>query len=81
MRTARHLSTMFDSITKIDTDTREILRWEGPHGHTPGEAIFVPRPATVGEEVLCEDDGISCLVLFSTGLTGRVTCCAWTQGV
>ncbi len=72
----RALSTLFDSIAKIDVDTREVLRWEGPKGHTPGEAIFVPRPRTgkveggdgkgegdVGEE----DDG----VLLSVVLDGE----------
>jgi torulene dioxygenase len=66
---SRALSTGFDAIVKIDTDTRELLRWEGPHGHTPGEAIFVPRPAAAagGEEVVvAEDDG----VLLSVVLDG-----------
>lgn len=58
----RALSTLFDAIVKIDTDTREVLQWEGPRGHTPGEAIFVPRP---GEGA--EDDG----VLLSVVLDGE----------
>lgn len=61
----RVLATLFDAIAKIDTETRELLQWEGPHGHTPGEAIFVPRPAADGEE-LDEDDG----VLLSVVLDG-----------
>lgn len=69
MLTSRGLSTLFDSITKINTDTQELLRWEGPHGHTPGEAIFVPRPrpstaSTAGDEVLDEDDGVVLSVIL-----------------
>ncbi|KAK3300904.1 retinal pigment epithelial membrane protein-domain-containing protein [Chaetomium fimeti] len=70
---SRVLSTLFDGIAKIDTETRELLRWEGPRGHTPGEAIFVPRPATAaataddGDGVVPdEDDG----VLLSVVLDG-----------
>ncbi|KAK0753536.1 beta,beta-carotene 9',10'-dioxygenase [Schizothecium vesticola] len=63
---SRVLSTMFDGIAKVDTETRESLRWEGRKGHTPGEAIFVPRPGTDGE-VVEEDDG----VLLSVVLDGE----------
>ncbi|KAK4207025.1 carotenoid cleavage dioxygenase 1 [Rhypophila decipiens] len=62
--TSRGLSTFFDSITKVDTDTQEVLRWEGPHGHTPGEAIFVPRPPASAGEVLDEDDGVLLSVIL-----------------
>lgn len=54
-------STLFDSIIKTDTVTREVLQWNNNRGHTPGEAIFVPRPG--GES---EDDG----VLLSVVLDG-----------
>ena len=64
--TSRFLSTMFDSITKVDTETRELLRWEGPHGHTPGEAVFVPHPGGDGE-VLGEDDGVLLSVVLDGG--------------
>ncbi|KAK5652829.1 hypothetical protein OQA88_9495 [Cercophora sp. LCS_1] len=63
---SRGLSTFFDAIVKIDTETREVLQWEGPRAHTPGEAIFVPRPAADGETV-DEDDG----VLLSVVLDGE----------
>ncbi|KAG7294563.1 hypothetical protein NEMBOFW57_004639 [Staphylotrichum longicolle] len=65
---SRALSTLFDAIAKIDTETRELLQWEGPRGHTPGEAIFVPRPtaATADGAVPDEDDG----VLLSVVLDG-----------
>ncbi|KAL1835557.1 hypothetical protein VTJ49DRAFT_6489 [Mycothermus thermophilus] len=63
---SRVLSTLFDAIVKVDTDTRELLLWEGPRGHTPGEAIFVPRPATADGVVPDEDDG----VLLSVVLDG-----------
>jgi torulene dioxygenase len=65
MVVSRVLSTMLDAIIKLDTETRELLQWEGPKGHTPGEAIFVPRPAA-DAEMLDEDDG----VLLSVVLDG-----------
>ncbi|KAK3347308.1 carotenoid oxygenase [Neurospora tetraspora] len=58
----RGRSTLTDAIVKTDTDTREVLFWDNPKGHIPGEAIFIPRP--VGEE---EDDG----VLLSLVLDGE----------
>lgn len=54
-------STLLDTIVKTDTVTREAISWNNPTGHTPGEAIFVPRPD--GQE---EDDG----VLLSVVLDG-----------
>ncbi|KAK4442836.1 carotenoid oxygenase [Podospora aff. communis PSN243] len=63
---SRGMSTMFDAIAKVDTETRESLQWQGPKGHTPGEAIFVPWPAGDGK-VLDEDDG----VLLSIVLDGE----------
>ncbi|PSR78977.1 carotenoid cleavage dioxygenase 1 [Coniella lustricola] len=54
-------STLVDTIAKTDTVTREAILWNNPTGHTPGEAIFVPRPGS--EE---EDDG----VLLSVVLDG-----------
>ncbi|KAK4118734.1 carotenoid cleavage dioxygenase 1 [Parathielavia appendiculata] len=72
MLVSRGLSTLFDAIAKMDVDRREVLRWEGPRGHTPGEAVFVPRPRTEdnGDEVREEeeeDDG----VLLSIVLDGE----------
>ncbi|EGO54947.1 hypothetical protein NEUTE1DRAFT_147619 [Neurospora tetrasperma FGSC 2508] len=58
----RGRGTITDAIVKTDTVTREALFWDNPKGHTPGEAIFVPRPG--GEE---EDDG----VLLSLVLDGE----------
>ncbi|KAK7912081.1 hypothetical protein PG985_014562 [Apiospora marii] len=57
-------STLLDGLGKTDLETRETLYWDNPRGHTPGEAIFVPRPgdAAVAEE----DDG----VLLSVVLDG-----------
>lgn len=49
----RGRSTLTDAIVKTDIETREVLFWDNPKGHTPGEAIFIPRPG--GEE---EDDGV-----------------------
>ncbi len=57
----RGLSTLTDTIAKTDIETRETLYWNNPKGHTPGEAIFIPRPG--GAE---EDDG----VLLSVVLDG-----------
>ncbi|EEY21492.1 carotenoid cleavage dioxygenase [Verticillium alfalfae VaMs.102] len=61
----RGYSTLYDGIAKTDTQTREVLVWSGPTGHTPGEAIFVPRPSTV-DKPSREDDG----VLLSVVLDG-----------
>lgn len=58
----RGLSTLLDGIVKTDTETREALLWDPPHGHTPGEAIFVGRPGSTEE-----DDG----VLLSVVLDGH----------
>ncbi|KAK8079152.1 carotenoid cleavage dioxygenase 1 [Apiospora phragmitis] len=37
-------STLLDGLGKTDLETRETVYWDNPRGHTPGEAIFVPRP-------------------------------------
>lgn len=55
-------STFVDTIVKTDTVTREILQWNNAAGHTPSEAIFVPRPGSEDE-----DDG----VLLSVVLDGH----------
>lgn len=55
-------STFLDTLVKTDTVTRETLQWDNTAGHTPGEAIFVPRPGGVDE-----DDG----VLLSLVLDGH----------
>ncbi|RYP86404.1 hypothetical protein DL770_004909 [Monosporascus sp. CRB-9-2] len=65
----RGYSTMLDSLAKTDLETRETLYWDNPDGHTPGEAIFVPRPKGPGDQgrgELDEDDG----VLLSVVLDG-----------
>lgn len=62
----RGLSTFLDGIVKTDTRTREAVVWEGPPGHTPGEAIFVPRPRAEKGPENEEDDG----VLLSVVLDG-----------
>ncbi|KAK4062912.1 hypothetical protein Trihar35433_8707 [Trichoderma harzianum] len=59
----RGLYLFADSIAKTDTHTQGALIWSGPKGHSPGEAIFVPRPG--GTE---EDDG----VLLSVVLDGTL---------
>ncbi|KAJ2982020.1 hypothetical protein NUW58_g6539 [Xylaria curta] len=63
-------STLHDTIVKTDLLMRRTLSWRGPAGHTPGEAIFIPRPkyprdkgGDGGED---EDDG----VLLSVVLDG-----------
>ncbi|RKU46692.1 hypothetical protein DL546_008732 [Coniochaeta pulveracea] len=62
--TVRGISTLVDSIVKTDMETQEALIWNNPKGHTPGEAIFVPRPG--GTE---EDDGVLLSVVLN-GSTG-----------
>jgi torulene dioxygenase len=61
----RGLSTVADALCKTDTQTGDVVFWSGPLGHTPGEAIFIPKPVLEGEE-LEEDDG----VLLSVVLDG-----------
>jgi torulene dioxygenase len=51
-----------DGLVKTDTLTRDALYWRPPHGHSPGEAVFVPRPGAQNE-----DDG----VLLSVVLDGH----------
>lgn len=62
---SRGLSTMVDAIAKTDTETKGALLWAPEKGHTPGEAIFVPRPGA--EE---EDDGVLLSVVLD-GTKGR----------
>lgn len=64
--TNRGLSTVADALVKTDTETGDVLIWSGPRGHTPGEAIFIPKPVQDGE-TLAEDDG----VLLSLVLDGE----------
>ncbi|KAK4171974.1 carotenoid oxygenase [Triangularia setosa] len=59
-------STMMDGIVKTDMATRKALFWDIPKGHSPGEAIFVPRPRAELEDEQGEDDG----VLLSVVLDG-----------
>ena len=58
--TDRAACTFVDGLVKYDMDSHVPLIWER-HGHSPGEAIFVPNPA--GHD---EDDG----VLLSVVLDG-----------
>ncbi|TPX13795.1 uncharacterized protein E0L32_005739 [Thyridium curvatum] len=58
----RGRSTLFDGLAKVDMETRDVLMWAGPPGHSPGEAIFLGRPGAEGE-----DDG----VLLSVVLDGE----------
>lgn len=57
----RGLSSFLDGISKVDTQTKEVIYWDNAKGHTPGEAIFVANP-----EGTQEDDG----VLLSVVLDG-----------
>jgi len=59
--TDRGSSTFVDGLVKYDMDTKTPIFWE-QHGHSAGEAIFVPDPA--GKH---EDDG----VLLSVVLDGH----------
>ncbi|KAJ6782870.1 hypothetical protein PWT90_07964 [Aphanocladium album] len=49
----RGLATVADALVKTDLRTGDALIWCGARGHSPGEAIFVPRPGAVDE-----DDGV-----------------------
>ncbi|KAH8902319.1 hypothetical protein BR93DRAFT_260731 [Coniochaeta sp. PMI_546] len=56
---ARGFSSLLDSLVKTDIDTGDVIFWNGPHGHTPGEAIFVARPGGTAE-----DDGVLLVVVL-----------------
>lgn len=43
-------STFMDGLCKVDVETGEGIQWENPAGHSPGEAIFVPRPGAEAED-------------------------------
>ncbi|KAL7623582.1 hypothetical protein AAE478_007265 [Parahypoxylon ruwenzoriense] len=69
----RGRSTLLDSIVKTDLVTRKAVFWDNLKGHTPGEAIFVPRPRSRDDDEndgedrdMDEDDG----VLLSVVLDG-----------
>lgn len=59
-------STLFDSILKYDVRDRTGCTWSR-HGHTPGEPIFVPDPASAEDE---EDSGILLSVVLD-GVAGK----------
>lgn len=56
---ARGFSSVLDSLVKTDMNTGDVVFWNGPHGHTPGEAIFVARPGATEE-----DDGVLLVVVL-----------------
>ncbi|KAI0427678.1 carotenoid oxygenase [Xylaria sp. FL1042] len=64
-------STLHDTIVKTDLMTRQTLSWRGPRGHTPGEAIFVPRSKHLGgKDTNYQDDDEDDGVLLSIILDG-----------
>ncbi|KAI0006848.1 carotenoid oxygenase [Xylariaceae sp. FL0662B] len=70
-------SSLFDTIVKTDLETRETVFWDNAKGHTPGEAIFVPRPKAHndGDKDLGEDDGVLLsVVLDGIGKTSYLVC-------
>jgi torulene dioxygenase len=60
----RSKSTFVDGLGKFDAQMKTTLFWE-QHGHSPGEAIFVPNPE--GE---AEDDGVLLSVVLD-GIKGN----------
>ncbi|TGJ84735.1 hypothetical protein E0Z10_g4006 [Xylaria hypoxylon] len=73
----RGYSTLHDSIVKTDLSTRQTVSWRGPTGHTPGEAIFVPRPNPPrgGDRDGDEDDGVLLsVILDGFGKTSYLVC-------
>ncbi|KAI1419295.1 carotenoid oxygenase [Xylaria sp. FL1777] len=75
----RGYSTLYDTIVKTDLVTRQTISWQGPRGHTPGEAIFVPCPRQLGDGDgdgdKNEDDGILLsVVLDGFGKTSYLIC-------
>ncbi|KAI0189948.1 carotenoid oxygenase [Xylaria flabelliformis] len=72
-------STLHDAIVKTDLSTRQTIFWQGPAGHTPGEAIFVPRPKQftgANEDTeRDEDDGVLLsVILDGYGKTSYLVC-------
>ncbi|KAK7964282.1 carotenoid cleavage dioxygenase 1 [Apiospora saccharicola] len=63
-------STLLDGLGKTDLETRETLYWDNPRGHTPGEAIFVPRPDAVEED----DGALLSIVLDGYGKNSYLLC-------
>lgn len=57
-------SVLFDGIVKYDTKTHETKVWR-VHGHTAGEAIFVPDPESA------EEDGGVLLTVVLDGYEGK----------
>lgn len=57
---ARGFTSVVDGLAKTDMETGTVVFWNGPHGHTPGEAIFVARPDGSGDE----DDGVLLVVVL-----------------
>ncbi len=57
-------STFVDSLVKYDVETRTVKRWS-KHGHTAGEAIFVPDPQSH------EEDGGVLLTVVLDGIGGK----------
>lgn len=66
---SRGLSTLLDTLVKTDLETRDAVLWNPPRGHTPGEPIFVARPAEAGGTG-DEDDGVLLSVVLD-GTAGR----------
>jgi torulene dioxygenase len=60
----RSKSTFVDGLGKFDAQTKTTIFWER-HGHSPGEAIFVPNPEAEGE-----DDGVLLSVVLD-GIKGN----------
>lgn len=54
-------STLVDTIVKTNISSHDVLQWDNPRGHTPGEVIFVQHPDSTRE-----DNG----VLLSVALDG-----------
>lgn len=76
-------STLHDIIVKTDLLTRQTVSWRGPVGHTPGEAIFIPRPKKLRkdggdrdeDEGEGEDDGLLLsVILDGFGKTSYLVC-------
>ncbi|CAI6099658.1 unnamed protein product [Clonostachys chloroleuca] len=67
---SRGLSTMMDCLVKTDVSSRAATIWAPPQSHTPGEAIFVPRPNATDE-----DDGVLLsVVLDGTAQVSYLVC-------
>ena len=63
-----------DAIVKTDSTSGTVLFWTGPHGHSPGECIFIPRPKNEGGTGQEDDGVVLSVVLDGVGQSSYLLC-------